>query len=130
MPSAQKEKSSPSRKPIPSKRARGARKTAGAVAERVRVTSPQLARFDEKAAPVRSTKQEQVLTLLSRPNGVSVQEVMKATGWQMHSVRGFFAGTVQAVGNAMPHLLEQQFLLMQQMLVYSLLQLNQRGAVC
>ncbi len=41
------------------------------------------------------TKQERVLALLSRPDGASIEEVMQATGWQQHSVRGFLAGTVK-----------------------------------
>lgn len=43
----------------------------------------------------RITKQERVLTLLSRSNGAGIDEIMEATGWQQHSVRGFFAGTVK-----------------------------------
>ena len=42
-----------------------------------------------------ATKQERVLTLLSRPEGASVAEMMQATNWQQHSVRGFLAGTVK-----------------------------------
>ena len=41
------------------------------------------------------TKQERMLTLLSQPDGASIQEMMNATGWQWHSVRGFLAGTVK-----------------------------------
>lgn len=43
----------------------------------------------------RSTKQERVLTLLSRLEGASIEEMMQATNWQQHSVRGFLAGTVK-----------------------------------
>lgn len=50
---------------------------------------------DELQADGRTTKQEHVLTLLSRPGGASVDEMMQATDWQQHSVRGFLAGTVK-----------------------------------
>jgi hypothetical protein len=43
----------------------------------------------------RVTKQERMLTLLSRPEGASIAEMMQATNWQQHSVRGFLAGTVK-----------------------------------
>ena len=43
----------------------------------------------------RTTKQDRMLTLLSRPEGASVEELMQVTDWQIHSVRGFLAGTVK-----------------------------------
>ena len=41
------------------------------------------------------SKQDNVLALLRRPEGASLDALVKATGWQQHSVRGFLAGTVR-----------------------------------
>ncbi len=45
--------------------------------------------------PARVTKHDRVLTLLSRAAGASIAEMMQATDWQQHSIRGFLAGTVK-----------------------------------
>ena len=42
--------------------------------------------------PREGTKQEAVLTLLRRDDGATIAQVMDATGWAQHTVRGFFAG--------------------------------------
>ena len=49
----------------------------------------------KKAASARDgSKTAKVIELLNRPGGVTAKELMKATGWQPHSVRGFLSGTI------------------------------------
>ena len=38
-----------------------------------------------------ASKQEAVITMLRRPEGATVDEVVGATGWQRHTVRGVFS---------------------------------------
>jgi hypothetical protein len=47
-----------------------------------------------QATTRKGTKTAKILALLGRPDGASLQELTKATGWQAHSVRGFLSGTL------------------------------------
>src|SRR5580700_1368642 len=40
------------------------------------------------------SKKAEVVDLMRRPKGATLAEVMKATGWQPHTVRGFVSGTL------------------------------------
>ena len=41
------------------------------------------------------SKQDAVIAMLQRPEGATVDEVASAAGWQRHTVRGVFSGTLK-----------------------------------
>jgi hypothetical protein len=49
------------------------------------------AKAPKSQGPRTGTKSAKMLALLARSNGASLAELMKATGWQAHSVRGFLS---------------------------------------
>jgi hypothetical protein len=53
------------------------------------------AKSRKKEASARAgSKTAKVLELVKRSGGASLKELMKATGWQAHSVRGFLSGAL------------------------------------
>ena len=73
------------------KRARSA-KTRFASKVRVEAARRQTAHHHQTRA---NSKQARVLALLRGPNGATIATVMRSTGWQPHTVRGFLAAVVR-----------------------------------
>ena len=56
---------------------------------------PQAPKGAKKATGARDgSKTATILNLLKRKDGATLKELMKVSGWQPHSVRGFLSGTV------------------------------------
>jgi hypothetical protein len=57
------------------------------------------AKQDEAAAgPREGSKTAQVVEMLQRKNGATLEEIMEKMGWQKHTVRGFMAGAMKKAG--------------------------------
>jgi hypothetical protein len=48
-----------------------------------------------KPSPRAGTKQAQMIDLLKRPEGATVEQIAAATGWQKHTIRGAISGTLK-----------------------------------
>ena len=62
-------------------------------------TTPKAAQAEQSRHRSRTerngTKQSAAIAMLRSPRGTTIDGLMKATGWQQHSVRGFLAGVVR-----------------------------------
>ena len=50
---------------------------------------------EPRGDPQRPTKQNVVIAMLRQPEGATVDEVASVTGWQRHTVRGVFSGSLK-----------------------------------
>jgi hypothetical protein len=70
------------------------RRKTGAVKPRAKARKASAAKSKGRAAASQS-KQDLVIQMLRRRSGVTIEEIIAETGWQPHSVRGFFSGLVK-----------------------------------
>ncbi len=96
----------PAEQPTPAQKPRSAAQKAHVSPSRAKsgkkATQPKKANKGAKSArsPKRATgarqgtKAAKVLDLVKRSGGATLKELMKATGWQAHSVRGFLSGAL------------------------------------
>lgn len=85
------------RKGSSAKKAKPAQKRAKTPKAGKKAKEPE-AKAPEIAGPREGSKTAQVVALLQRKNGATLEEIMDRMGWQRHTVRGFMAGAMKKAG--------------------------------
>ena len=66
-----------------------------AKAKAAKLAKPAKAASADKPTPRAGTKQAQLIELLKRPEGATVEQIAAATGWQHHTIRGAISGALK-----------------------------------
>jgi predicted ArsR family transcriptional regulator len=62
---------------------------------KAKAAKPGKVALTEKPTPRAGTKQAQMIELLKRPEGATVEQIAAATGWQHHTIRGAISGALK-----------------------------------
>jgi hypothetical protein len=100
------EADSPAEAPAPASEANGAKKRAkaapaGGKGKKATKTAPATSEPEAagepspKPTPRAGTKQAQMIEMLKRPEGATVEQIAAATGWQHHTIRGAISGALK-----------------------------------
>jgi hypothetical protein len=86
--------------PAPASEANGAKKRAKAgrargKGKKANKTAPAAGEPTAKPTPRAGTKQAQMIEMLKRPEGATVEQIAAATGWQHHTIRGAISGALK-----------------------------------
>jgi Protein of unknown function (DUF3489) len=68
---------------------------AKAKAAKAKPAKPAQAASADKPTPRAGTKQAQMIKLMERPEGATVEQIAAATGWQHHTIRGAISGALK-----------------------------------
>jgi hypothetical protein len=75
-----------------------AKATKKATAAKAAPKGKKAAKAQGAAGPREGSKTAQVVAMLQRKNGATIEEIMKTMHWQRHTVRGFVAGAMKKAG--------------------------------
>ena len=81
--------------PKPAKKSSKKRSSKSRAATKAQPAHPAVARPGGGMKAEAASKQARVIAMLRSPDGTTITAMIRATGWQPHSVRGFLAGVVR-----------------------------------